>query len=143
MASLSRATPSAVSEDFFGVPTSGKAFRAYAPTFSNPIGLVEPTHRPFRIPALLIERFRIPFAALDAEEVASVNLDGAGQPGNRIGHGVNEVAAEGFGILLAQGLSARGFQLPRPARPVPGARRCCPRDPCRCRSPPTFGDCEA
>src|ERR1700730_18656211 len=87
----------------------------------RPVGLLESPHCAFGIPALLGQGFRIPLAAFRSKKVASIDMNGSGQPRNRIGDGVNDVLPQGLGVPLAQRLRARGFErahgTPRDAAP--------------------------
>src|SRR5216683_5805449 len=59
------------------------------------VRLLEAAHRALSVGGLLQERFRIPLAAGDAEEVAAVDVDRAGQAWNGIGHRVDDLVPEG------------------------------------------------
>src|ERR1700724_4151475 len=84
------------------------------------IRLFEQFHVLGDVVAALLQGLRIPFAALGGEEVPTVDVDGAGQLGNRIGHRMNDVLAKGTGIFRRQRPRARGFQ--------PAARHAAPGD---------------
>src|SRR3954447_15100694 len=58
------------------------------------VGFVEILQRPRRIVSTLGERRRVPFAARDREEIATVDVDGAGEACDWVGDGVDEVATE-------------------------------------------------
>src|SRR5215467_12306199 len=45
-----------------------------------------------------LQAFRVPLAALGGEKVAAIDVDGAGQPADRIGDRMDDVAAERLGI---------------------------------------------
>ncbi len=81
----------------------------------DPIGFLEPTHGVFGSPALLIERFRVPFATLCGEEVASVDMDRRGQARNRVDHRVDDVRLQRRGITGRQCLGTRCLDVPLPA----------------------------
>src|SRR5713226_3143420 len=87
------------------------------------VGLLEAAHRALSVGGLLQERFRIPLAAGDAEEVAAVDVDRAGQAWNGIGHRVDDLVPEGRGVLLAQRPRAHRFHLASGA-----ARHAAPED---------------
>src|SRR5262245_19011605 len=71
--------------------------------------LVEQPHDLRHVVAILLQGLRVPFTALGAEEVSPVDVDGAGQTRDRIGHRVDDVATEGFGVFRRQRFRARGF----------------------------------
>jgi hypothetical protein len=50
-----------------------------------------PAARLFTVRAMLVKRQRIPLTALSGKEIASVNVDCAGQPIDRIDVGMNDV----------------------------------------------------
>src|SRR6266851_5754073 len=87
------------------------------------VRLLEAAHRALSVGGLLQERFRIPLAAGDAEEVAAVDVDRAGQAWNGIGHRVDDLVPEGRGVLLAQRPRAHRFHLASEA-----ARHAAPED---------------
>jgi hypothetical protein len=45
----------------------------------------------------------------DAEEIPTVDVNGAGQPGNRIGHRMDDVVAQRVSIFRYRGCSATGL----------------------------------
>src|SRR5262249_50518324 len=98
------------------------------------IGLLKLAHGTFDVVALFEECLRIPLAAFCAKEVAAVDVDGARQPGDRIGHRMNDIVTERLRIPLAQRLGAGRLELA-----ATGARKCCPRGRYRRRSLPTCG----
>jgi len=63
------------------------------------VGLFKELHVLRHIVATLLQGLRIPFTALGGEEVPTVDVNGAGQTGNRIGHRMNDVFTEGVGIF--------------------------------------------
>src|SRR5690348_18486790 len=76
------------------------------------VGLLESPHGPFRVPALFFERLRVPFATFSAEEIAAIDVDGAGQPRNGIGDRMDKVAPHRVSVTLTKGSCAGGFNPP-------------------------------
>src|SRR5579885_1314226 len=73
------------------------------------VGLLEKARGPLQIEGPLAKSLRVPFAARRAEEVAAIDLEGTGDPRQRIRHGVDDVAPERLGVLGADRLGARGL----------------------------------
>src|SRR5437868_5200076 len=57
------------------------------------------------------ERLGVPFAARRRKEIAAIHMNRAGQAVERVGDGVDDVAAQRFGLALAQRLRARRLDL--------------------------------
>src|SRR5262249_57857872 len=51
------------------------------------------------------------FAALGAEEVPTIDVNGTGQPGDRIGHRMDDIFTQRVSIFRGQGPRAHGFEL--------------------------------
>src|SRR5258708_20669201 len=64
------------------------------------------------VKALLAQRLGVPFATRLGEEGAAIDMEGAGQPRNWVGHRMNDVVAKRHGILFRQGLRSGGFNGP-------------------------------
>src|SRR5262249_45170469 len=82
----------------------------------KPIPFLKTPPPPIRIPALLIERSRIPLTARRGEEVAAINVNGPGQPWDRICHRVNDVPSQRLGVSQTKSLCTGGFKLGVTAR---------------------------
>src|SRR5262249_48223138 len=61
--------------------------------------LFEQPHGLSHVVATFLQGLWIPFAALDSEEIPTVDVNGAGQPINGISHRVNDVVPEGISIF--------------------------------------------
>jgi hypothetical protein len=61
-----------------------------------PLALEHPKHL-LDVVGLFAQGLRIPFAALGGEEIAAIDVDGAGHPRNRIDHRMDDVGAEHLG----------------------------------------------
>src|SRR3546814_1034645 len=66
------------------------------------IRLLEQAHVLLDVVALFQERLRVPFAAVDAEEIAAIDVEGAGQARDRIRHRVDDLLSERNGIPHAE-----------------------------------------
>src|SRR5215831_9983805 len=95
--------------------------RAFASRPPRGIGLVELAHGAFHVVALFEQCLWVPLAAFRRKEVAAIDVNGASQPGDGIGHRMNDAVAERLGILLAQRLGTLSLELaaagPRNAAP--------------------------
>src|SRR5262245_49419120 len=85
------------------------AIRPSSAADHGPVGFLEPALGALGVLALLDESFRVPFAAFGRKEIATVNVDGRGEPRDRIGHGMDYVAAQGVNIASSQRLGTGGF----------------------------------
>src|SRR5712692_5451097 len=63
------------------------------------VRLFEQLHGLRHIVAALLKGLWIPFAALGSEEVPTIDVNGAGQPVDRIGHRMNDVFTQGVGVF--------------------------------------------
>jgi hypothetical protein len=54
----------------------------------------------------------IPFAALRAKEVPTGDVNGAGQPGDRIGHRMDDIVTEGLASFADSALAPTASSLP-------------------------------
>src|SRR5947209_4814159 len=68
------------------------------------VRLLEKAHVLLQIVAPLMQCLGVPFAAADGEEVAAIDVNGAGQPRHRVGHRMDDLAAERLDIALAERL---------------------------------------
>src|SRR3546814_10123801 len=66
------------------------------------IRFLEQAHVLLYVVALFQERLRVPFAAVDAEEIAAIDVEGAGQARDRIRHRVDDLLSERNGIPHAE-----------------------------------------
>src|SRR5712692_7695001 len=71
------------------------------------VALLEQLQRLLHVVWLFNEPLRIPFFARHSEEIATVNVNGTSETPDRVGHGMNDVAAKRKGLAFAQRLSAR------------------------------------
>src|SRR5437867_1159308 len=94
------------------VTRPGAAFPRLAhPLRSRPcrvqaVTLLKQLQRLLYVVWLFGEAFRIPLFARHTEEVATVNMNGAGQTPDRVRHGMNDIVAQGNGVAFAQRLGA-------------------------------------
>src|SRR5262245_22934303 len=76
------------------------------------VRVFEASDGPLGIPGLLEQRFRVPFAPVRGiEEIPAVDVNGARQPVDRIGHRMDDVVPERLGVAHRERLRAGGFQL--------------------------------
>src|SRR6266487_229413 len=73
------------------------------------VAVLEQLQRLLHVIWLFDDPLRIPLFTGHAEEVATVDVDGAGQTPDRVCHGVNDVVAQGEGVAFAQRFRARGL----------------------------------
>src|SRR5437016_5101216 len=66
------------------------------------VRFLEEAHVLLQIIAPFVQRLGVPFAAADGKKVAAIDMNGAGQPRYRVGHRMDDVAAERLGIALAK-----------------------------------------
>jgi len=74
------------------------------------VGFLELAQNTIDITRLLDQGFRIPFAAARGEKIAAVDVNGAGETGNRICDGMNDVLSERLGVFFAEGAGSGGFE---------------------------------
>src|SRR5262249_28013461 len=55
------------------------------------VGLLEPSCHSRAVGGLLQQGFRVPFASWNGEEITPVDVEGAGQAGDGVGHRMNDV----------------------------------------------------
>ena len=63
---------------------------------NHAVPLAECAPNTFTIRTVLIERQRVPFAPFGTEEVAAIDVDGAGEPIDRVENGMNDIGAQGL-----------------------------------------------
>src|SRR6266571_3372984 len=73
------------------------------------VAVLEQLQRLLHVIWLFDEPLRIPLFTRHTEEVATVDVDGAGQTPDRVCHGMNDVVAQGEGVAFAQRFRARGL----------------------------------
>src|SRR5690348_12230583 len=73
------------------------------------VGLSEQVQVFFHVEWSFEQRFRIPFAARRGEEIPTIDVDGARQSRQRVGHGVDDIAPERLDIPFPQRLRAGGL----------------------------------
>ena len=86
------------------------------------VRFLEAAHDTLGVVAAFRQGFGVPFAPLGREKVAAIDMDRTGQARNRIGHRVNDVVAERFGVADAQERAAGGLD------PAASVRQTAPED---------------
>src|SRR5262245_22109397 len=75
---------------------------ALAAGLEAPVRVLEASAGRFDVPGPLPQRLRVPFAAWHAEEVSPVDVDGAGESLDGVGHGVDRFLPQREHFLLRQ-----------------------------------------
>src|SRR5207245_10578156 len=76
------------------------------------VRLLEPANRALAVHRTFHQGFSIPFAAVRAEKIAAIDVNGAGQSRNRICHGMNDVVAKRLRVADAQRSCACSLDTP-------------------------------
>jgi len=74
------------------------------------VGFLKLAEDSIDVAGLFAKGFGVPFAAAGGEEIAAVDVNGAGEARDRICDGVDDVVAEGLGVFFAEGAGAGGFE---------------------------------
>src|SRR5258708_17985034 len=75
------------------------------------VGFLELADNSIHTTGLLEERFGIACAAAGGEIIAAVDVNGAGEAGNRVRDGMDDVVSERLGVFFAERAGAGGFEL--------------------------------
>jgi hypothetical protein len=79
--------------------------------FCQRVRVFEQFHVLRHIVTALLQIFGVPLASLSGKKIAAIDVNGARQPRDRIGHRMNDIVAERLRVANAQSSRTRGFNL--------------------------------